>query len=52
MDQQARRLLDIARTAGQAILEVYQQDFSVEHKEDSSPLTAELVTMKQMSIAD
>ena len=40
MDPQAQRLLDIARTAGQAILEVYQQDFSVEHKEDSSPLTA------------
>ena len=40
MDPQAHRLLDIARTAGQAILEVYQQDFSVEHKEDSSPLTA------------
>jgi len=40
MDPQAQRLLDIARTAGQAILEVYQQDFAVEHKEDSSPLTA------------
>jgi 3'(2'), 5'-bisphosphate nucleotidase len=40
MDRQAQRLLDIARKAGQAILEVYDQDFSVEHKEDSSPLTA------------
>ncbi len=40
MDQQAQQLLDIARKAGQAILEVYHQDFSVEQKEDSSPLTA------------
>jgi len=40
MDQQAQQLLDIARAAGQAILAVYHQDFSVEHKDDSSPLTA------------
>ena len=40
MDQQAKALLDIARTAGQAILEVYHQDFSVQQKDDSSPLTA------------
>ena len=40
MDNQAKRLLDIAKAAGTAILEVYHQDFSVEHKQDSSPLTA------------
>ena len=40
MDQQAQALLDIAGTAGRAILEVYHQDFAVEHKDDSSPLTA------------
>ena len=40
MDKQAQQLLDIARAAGQAILEVYHQDFSVEQKGDSSPLTA------------
>jgi 3'(2'), 5'-bisphosphate nucleotidase len=40
MDQQAQQLLDIAKQAGQAILKVYHQDFSVEHKDDSSPLTA------------
>ena len=40
MDQQSRQLLDIARAAGQAILEVYHQDFAVQHKDDSSPLTA------------
>ena len=40
MDKQAQTLLDIARSAGQAILEVYHQDFSVQHKDDDSPLTA------------
>jgi len=40
MDNQAQELLNIARAAGQAILEVYHQDFSVQHKGDSSPLTA------------
>jgi len=40
MDQQAQQLLDIAKAAGQAILAVYHQDFSVEHKDDESPLTA------------
>ncbi len=40
MDKQAQQLLDIARQAGQAILRVYHQDFSVEHKDDDSPLTA------------
>ena len=40
MDKQAQELLDIARSAGQAILQVYHQDFSVQHKEDDSPLTA------------
>lgn len=40
MDKQALQLLDIARAAGQAILKVYHQDFSVEQKEDDSPLTA------------
>ena len=29
----------LARDAGAAILEVYAQDFSVEHKDDASPLT-------------
>ncbi|MCB1785934.1 MAG: 3'(2'),5'-bisphosphate nucleotidase CysQ [Chromatiaceae bacterium] len=40
MDQQAQQLLDIARSAGQAILKVYHQDFAVEEKDDKSPLTA------------
>ena len=30
----------LARTAGAAILEVYDSDFAVQHKEDRSPLTA------------
>ncbi len=40
MDKQAQQLLDIARAAGRAILEVYHQDFSVDEKADESPLTA------------
>jgi len=32
-------LIAIAQRAGEAILEVYQQDFSVTHKADDSPLT-------------
>ncbi|MEM9058115.1 MAG: 3'(2'),5'-bisphosphate nucleotidase CysQ [Pseudomonadota bacterium] len=34
------KVLDIARDAGKAILEIYEQDFDVEHKADDSPLTA------------
>jgi 3'(2'), 5'-bisphosphate nucleotidase len=33
------RLEDIARRAGDAILDIYHSDFTVRHKEDSSPLT-------------
>jgi 3'(2'), 5'-bisphosphate nucleotidase len=40
MGPQAREILDIARQAGAAILEVYHQDFAVQHKGDESPLTA------------
>jgi 3'(2'), 5'-bisphosphate nucleotidase len=36
----ARGCCAIARTAGRAILEVYDGDFAVERKEDDSPLTA------------
>lgn len=32
--------VELARAAGREILEVYAQDFSVEHKDDRSPLTA------------
>ena len=34
------QVLDIARKAGKAILDIYEQDFDVEHKADDSPLTA------------
>lgn len=33
------KITEIAREAGEAILEVYQQDFEVEFKADNSPLT-------------
>mgnify|MGYP001546733213 FL=1 len=39
MNQQAQQVLDIAREAGDAILKVYHQDFSVTDKDDKSPLT-------------
>ncbi len=32
-------VIDIVRAAGDAIMEVYRQDFAVEHKDDRSPLT-------------
>ena len=33
-------VLQLARDAGAAIMQVYVQDFAVEHKDDKSPLTA------------
>lgn len=30
---------DIARKAGEVILQIYQQDFDIDHKDDGSPLT-------------
>jgi len=35
----ARACCDIARTAGDAIMRVYQSDFAITHKNDNSPLT-------------
>ena len=40
MNATAQALLGIAKAAGDAILEIYRQDFAVEHKGDESPLTA------------
>ncbi len=40
MQQWIEPVLQIARDAGAAIMQVYAQDFSVEHKDDRSPLTA------------
>ena len=36
----AAPILQLARQAGQAILDVYNREFEVEHKADQSPLTA------------
>ncbi len=33
------RIIAIAKEAGDAIMEIYQRDFTVDYKEDSSPLT-------------
>lgn len=35
-----RAVVDIAVAAGAAIMQIYSQDFAVEHKDDRSPLTA------------
>ena len=32
-------IVSIAKEAGNAIMQVYKQDFEVEYKKDSSPLT-------------
>ena len=32
-------IITIAKEAGNAIMQVYKQDFEVEYKQDSSPLT-------------
>jgi 3'(2'), 5'-bisphosphate nucleotidase len=40
MEELARGCCAIARTAGRAILDIYDSDFAVERKEDNSPLTA------------
>ena len=40
MEQWIEPVLQLARDAGAAIMQVYVQDFSVEHKDDFSPLTA------------
>lgn len=37
--EQLAHVVDIATEAGQAILEVYQQEFDVDQKDDDSPLT-------------
>ncbi|MFT5139778.1 MAG: 3'(2'), 5'-bisphosphate nucleotidase [Lysobacterales bacterium] len=37
--ERLNQLVTLSRKAGQAILEVYKQDFEVEHKADASPLT-------------
>jgi len=33
------QVIDIAHQAGQAIVEIYNRDFTIEHKDDKSPLT-------------
>jgi 3'(2'), 5'-bisphosphate nucleotidase len=38
--EQALAVSAIAREAGRRILEIYESDFAVEHKDDNSPLTA------------
>ncbi len=39
LEQLCHDCVDIARTAGDKILEVYNSEYSIEHKDDKSPLT-------------
>lgn len=39
MDVEIDKVIDIAKKAGKATLDVYEKDFSVDYKEDESPLT-------------
>ena len=38
-NNQKRAVIDLAKTAGEKIMAIYAQDFDVDYKEDSSPLT-------------
>jgi 3'(2'), 5'-bisphosphate nucleotidase len=40
LDLDSAAVIELARAAGAAIMKVYAEDFSVEHKDDRSPLTA------------
>ncbi len=40
LEQLLEPVTEIAVAAGQAIMEIYESDFAIEHKEDKSPLTA------------
>ena len=40
IDSQLQSIVDIAKAAGDAILEIYNTDFEVDQKSDDSPLTA------------
>ena len=47
LDELAHEVVNLARRAGEAILEVYKTDFEVQEKEDRSPLTeADLASQK------
>ncbi|MEO6927396.1 MAG: 3'(2'),5'-bisphosphate nucleotidase CysQ [Rhodanobacter sp.] len=47
----ARRIGEIARDAGDAILEIYHGDFSVQTKADASPLTAADLAAQRVIVA-
>jgi len=44
-------LIELARKAGAAILDIYQSDFAIEHKEDRSPLTAADLASHRLIVA-
>ncbi len=52
-----QKVITIAQKAGEAVMEIYKQDFHVEHKEDNSPITSadikanEIITEGLESIA-
>jgi 3'(2'), 5'-bisphosphate nucleotidase len=38
-NDQKRAVIDLAKAAGEKIMAIYAQDFDVDYKDDSSPLT-------------
>ena len=36
-------IIKIAKDAGKAVMKIYNQDFGIEYKKDSSPLTLSLI---------
>ena len=38
-NNQKRAVIDLAKAAGEKIMAIYAQDFDVDYKDDSSPLT-------------
>jgi 3'(2'), 5'-bisphosphate nucleotidase len=45
------RVAAIARAAGEAILEIYREEFAVEHKADASPVTAADMAAQRVIVA-
>ena len=52
MNVDLEKLVSIAEAAGRAILEIYQKDFDVQHKDDQSPLTEADLAAHRLIVAE
>lgn len=48
----AESLVDTVRRAGQAVMDIYESDFAVQHKDDKSPVTAADQAGEDVIVAD